>query len=149
MLYECSSIVLIVNLEQQIVPHDEIKQLFDVALPQYKQILQDATTNGTNGTNGTSIVLKAEHLCVSSDPSMPSHTTRLMYSASHLALEKTHYPLCAKILNVLAIEHMNSLDSFLAIERGQHFFTRLAGHMLGKCFMVDLCCGGVLIHFKC
>ena len=117
-----------------------------MALPQYKQIFQEATTNGTNGT---SIVLKAEHLCVLSDPLMPSHTTRLMYSASHLALEKTHYPLCAKILNVLAIEHMNSLDSFLAIERGQHFFTRLAGHMLGKCFMVDLCCCAVLIHFKC
>ena len=76
------------------------------------------------------MVLKVEQLRLSSNALLPSHTTRFMYASAHVALERGQYSLCASIVSLLTSEHLNSLNSFLAIERGQHFFTRLAGHLL-------------------
>ena len=52
-----------------------------------------------------------------------------MYSSAIVAVERGKYKLCTSILSLLVSEHMNNLSSFISIERGQHFITRLVGHM--------------------
>ena len=124
-------VVQILQLQQQLVPHDVIKVMFERDLLP----LMLRFRGGESSSGSSSSTLNAEQLkCLQPSFTLlvdsPSSATRLMHASAIVALERGKYELCASVLSLLTGEHMDTLGSFVAVERGQHFLTRLAGNML-------------------